>query len=163
MKDDEKIDKLIRESLRMEQPSKDFTNSLMNQITAMETNEEKALASIIKRNGLESPSLNFTDRVMREIEKSSAAVVHRPIIGRKAWMFICFCLAALIFVVLSTPSKETPMSMYVDRAMSKVDGLFNFDLPGILGSPLFAISVFALSSLLFLDYFLRNRSVSVKI
>lgn len=163
MKDDGKIDKLIRESLKIEQPSKDFTNNMMEQIADLESKEEKALASLIKRNVLESPSLNFTDRVMAEIEKSSVAVVNKPIIGKKAWVFIGVCITAIILFVLSTPSKETPMSLYMDKALTNFDGLFTFDLPGILSSPLFAVSVFALSSLLFLDYFLRNRSLSLKI
>ncbi len=163
MKEDGKIDKLIRESLKMEQPSKDFTKNIMSQIDAFDAKEEKALTSLIKRNVLESPSINFTDRVMREIEKSSVAVVNKPVIGKKAWTFIGICLAVVIAYVLLAPSKETATSLYVDNAMAKLDGVFSFDLPGILISPLFAISVFALSSLLFLDYFLRNRSLSLKI
>lgn len=163
MKDDGKIDKLLRESLRTEQPSTDFTNKIMGQIEAMDTNEEKALSSVLKRNALQSPSLNFTDRVMGEIEKSSIAIVNKPIIGKKAWAFIGICLTLIVAYVLLTPSKETATSLYLDNAMAKYDGMLSFDLPGILSSPLFAISVFALSSLLFLDYFLRNRSLSLKI
>ncbi len=163
MKEDGKIDKLIRESLKMEQPSKDFTNNIMGQIGALDAKEEKALASLIKRNTLESPSLNFTDRVMGEIEKSSVAIVNKPIIGKKAWGFIGMCLTLIIAYVLLAPSKETATSLYLDNVMAKYDGMFSFDLPSMLSSPLVAISVFALSSLLFLDYVLRNRSLSLKI
>ncbi len=162
MKDDGKIDKLIRESLKMEQPSKDFTNNIMGQIGALDAQEEKALSSLLKRSVLESPSINFTDRVMGEIEKSSVAIVNNPIIGKKAWTFIGFCLTMIVTYVLAMPSQETTTSIYLNSAKDKFDGLFSFNLPGILVSPLFAISVFALSSLLFLDYFLRNRSLSLK-
>ena len=163
MKDDGKIDKLLRESLRMEQPSTDFTNKIMGQIEAMDTNKEKALRSVLTRNALQSPSLNFTDRVMVEIEKSAIAIVNKPIIGKKAWAFIGICLTLIVAYVLVTPSQETTTSIYLDNALGKFDGMFSFDLPGVLNSPLFAISVFALSSLLFLDYFLRNKSLSLKI
>ena len=163
MKDDGKIDKLLRESLRMEQPSTDFTNKIMGQIEIMDTNEEKALSSVLKRNVLESPSLDFTDRVMGEIEKSTIAIVNKPIIGRKAWTFIGICLTLIVVYVMAAPNKETATSVYLDNALSKFDGMFSFDLPAILSSPLFAISVLALSSLLFLDYFLRNKSISLKI
>lgn len=161
--EDGKLDKLLRDSLKADSPPINFTDDIMDKIEAYESKEEKALGSIIKRNLIESPSLNFTDRVMMEIKKSSVAVVDKPIIGKKAWLFIGLCLSAIVVFILSTPSQETPMSAYLDKAMSKFDGIFSFDLPGILGSPLFAISVFALSSLLFLDYFLRNRSISIKI
>ena len=163
MKEDGKIDKLLRESLRMEQPSTDFTSKIMGQIEAMDTNEEKALRSVLKRNALQSPSLNFTDRVMGEIEKSAIAIVNKPIIGKKAWTFIGICLTLIVVYVLAVPSQETTTSVYLENVVSKFDGMYSFDLPGILTSPLFAISVFALSSLLFLDYFLRNKSLSLKI
>ena len=160
--DDGKLDKLIRESLKVEQPSNDFANKIMGQIEATNSKEEKALSSLLKRNVSESPSLNFTDRVMREIEKSAISVVYKPIIGKKAWIFIFTSFVLIIGYVMALPSEETAATLYVDNAMSKVENLFIFDLPGILGSPLFAISVLALSSLLFLDYFLRNRTLSLK-
>lgn len=163
MKEDGNIDKLIRESLKAEQPSKDFTNNIMDQISALQSKEEKALGSILKRSVMESPSINFTDRVMGEIEKSSIAIVNQPIISKKAWAFILFCLTSVIAYVLLVPNKETATSLYIDNAVSKFDSTLSFDLPSILISPLFAISVFALSSLLFLDYFLRNKSLSLKI
>ncbi len=53
MKEDEKIDKLIRESLKMEQPSDDFTNKIMNQIDLVDVKQEKALGSLLKKNTLE--------------------------------------------------------------------------------------------------------------
>ncbi len=163
MKEDGKLDKLIRESLKAEQPSKAFTNNIMDQLHSLESNKEKALGSLIKKSVLESPSPNFTDRVMGEIEKSSMAMVNQPIIGKKAWTFILIGLISIVAYVLVSPSQETATSQYLDNAISKFDGAFTFDLPALLISPLFAISVFALSSLLFLDYFLRNRTLSLKI
>ena len=59
MKEDKKLDKLIRESLKMEQPSVDFTNKIMNQIEVADAKQEKALGSLLKKNALESPSLNL--------------------------------------------------------------------------------------------------------
>ncbi len=163
MKDDRNFDKLMRESLKAEQPSKAFTSNIMGQINSLESNEEKALGSLIKRSLLESPSLNFTDRVMGEIEKSSKVIVDQPIIGKKAWTFILLSLISVVVYVLVSPTKETVTTQYLDNALSKFDGAISFDLPALLISPLFAISVFALSSLLFLDYFLRNRTLSLKI
>jgi len=167
MKKDEKIDKLIKESLKMEQPSVDFTNKIMNQIEVVDAKQEKALGSLLKKNTLESPSLNFTDRVMAEVEKASVKVADAPIIGKKAWTFIGMLVASIFVYVLMTGEKNTAASQAIDGTMKKVDNALSnsmtFDLPAILTSPLFGLSVFALSSLLFLDYFMKNRKISVNI
>ena len=167
MKEDEKIDKLIRESLKMEQPSVDFTNKIMNQIDLVDAKQEKALGSLLKKNTLESPSLNFTERVMAEVEKASVKVADAPIIGKKAWTFISMLVASIFVYVLLTGEKNAATSQAIDGTMEKVDNLLSnsmtFDLPAILTSPMFGLSVFALSSLLFLDYFMKNRKISVNI
>jgi len=167
MKEDKKLDKLIRESLKMEAPSVDFTNKIMNQIEAFETIEEKALGSLLKKNAMESPSLNFTARVMAEVEKASVKVVNVPIISKKIWTFISVFVTSIFIYVLFTGEENTATSQTIDGTMKKVDTLLSnsltFDLPPILTSPLFGLSVFALSTLLFLDYFMKNRKISVEV
>jgi len=167
MKEDEKIDKLIRDSLKMEQPSMDFTNKIMGQIESVDAKQEKALGSLLKKNTLESPSLNFTARVMAEVEKASVKVADTPIIGKKAWIFIGMLVTSIFVYVLMTGEKNTATSQAIDGIMNKVDNALSnsmtFDLPPILTSPLFGLSIFALSSLLFLDYFMKNRKLSVNI
>jgi len=167
MKEDKKIDKLIRESLKMEQPSLDFATKIMNQIEVVDVKQEKALGSLLNKNTLESPSLNFTARVMAEVEKASVKVIDAPIISKKAWTFISMFVATIFVYVLFTGEKNTATSQAIDGTMKKVDNLLSnsmtFDLPAILTSPLFGLSVFALSSLLFLDYFMKNRKISVNI
>ena len=167
MKEDEKIDKLIRESLKMEQPSMDFAAKIMNQIEAVDAKQEKALGSLLKKNTLESPSLNFTARVMAEVEKASVKVVDAPIISKKAWTFISMFVASIFVYAVLAGEKNTATSQAINGTIEKAANLLTnsmtFDLPAILTSPLFGLSVFALSSLLFLDYFMKNRKVSVNI
>ena len=159
MKEDKKLDKLIRESLKMEAPSVDFTNKIMNQIEAFETIEEKALGSLLKKNAMESPSLNFTARVMAEVEKVSIKVADTPIISKKAWVFISIFVGSIFVFTLLTVEKDTSSSNVLNGTIEKFDQILTnsltFDLPAILTSPLFGLSVFALSSLLFLDYFMN--------
>jgi hypothetical protein len=167
MKEDKKLDKLIRESLKMEQPSVDFTNKIMNQIEVVDMKQEKALGSLLKKNTLESPSLNFTARVMAEVEKASVRVADAPIISKKAWTFIIVFVSSIFVYALLTGEKNTATSQAIEGTMKKVDNLLTnsmtFDLPEIITSPLFGLSIFALSSLLFLDYFMKNRKLSVNI
>ena len=156
------MDKMIRESLREQQPSADFKNKIMDQIEAFDAKQESALRSLLQKNMLETPSLNFTSRVMHEIGKTSR-VVSSPVIGKKAWIFIVFAFTALALYGLFSPSGNSAASVLISENMSRVEQLFSFELPGILSSPVFAMSVCALSSLLFLDYFIRNRRLSVKL
>ena len=159
MKEDKKIDKLIRESLKMEQPSIDFTNKIMNQIEEMaDAKQEAALGSLLKKNTLESPSLNFTARVMAEVEKASIKLADKPIISKKAWVFISIFVGSIFVFALLTGEKDTSSSNVLHGTIEKFDQILTnsltFDLPAILTSPLFGLSIFALSSLLFLDYFM---------
>lgn len=162
MKKDKKIEKMIHEGLREEQPSADFKNKIMDQIEALDAKEESALRSLLQKNMLETPSLNFGSRVMLEIGKTSR-VVNTPIIGKRAWIFIVFAFTALTLFSIFRTSGNSAASVMINESMAKVDKLFSFELPGILSSPVFAMSVFALSSLLFLDYVIRNRRLSVKL
>ena len=166
MSEEEKIEKLIRDSLKTEEPSADFKNNIMNQIEAFDAKEEKALRSLMGKHIIESPSVNFTDRVMHEIQKASIAVVNKPIIGKKTWILIALSLLSLVIYSVFISSGSTEPSVvggFIGESMSKLPSVPTFDLPGILTSPIFGLSVFALSSLLFLDYYLRNRHVSVKL
>ncbi len=167
MKEEKKMDKLIRESLKFEQPPADFTNKIMNQIEAFDEKQEKALGVLLKKHTMESPSLNFTARVMAEVEKASVKVADAPIIGKKAWTFIIVFVTSIFVYALLTGEKNTATSQAFDGAVKKVDDLLSnsmaFDLPEILTSPLFGLSIFALSSLLFLDYFMKNRKLTINI
>lgn len=166
MSEEEKIEKLIKDSLHIEQPSSDFKSKIMDQIEAFDAKEEKALRSVLGKHIIESPSINFTDRVMHEIHKASIAIVNKPIISKKTWIFIAISLLSLLVysIFISTGSTEPSMvGGLIDDGMSKLTSATSFNLPGILISPIFGLSVFALSSLLFLDYYFRNRRVSIKL
>jgi len=167
MKEEKNIDKLIRESLKTEQPSNDFTSKIMNQIKVADTDQEKAMASLLKKNTLESPSLNFTARVMAEVEKASIKIADEPIISKKVWTFISIFIGSIFIYVLLTGEKNTSSSTAFNEIIKKWDQLLtsslSFDLPEIIISPLFGLSIFALSSLLFLDYYLKNRKISMTI
>jgi len=167
MKEEKNIDKLIRESLKTEQPSNDFTSKIMNQIKVADTDQEKAMASLLKKNTLESPSLNFTARVMAEVEKASIKIADEPIISKKVWTFISIFIGSIFIYVLLTGEKNTSSSTAFNEIIKKWDQLLtsslSFELPEIIISPLFGLSIFALSSLLFLDYYLKNRKISMTI
>jgi len=125
------------------------------------------MASLLKKNTLESPSLNFTARVMAEAEKASIKIADEPIISKKVWTFISIFIGSIFIYVLLTGEKNTSSSTAFNEIIKKWDQLLtsslSFELPEIIISPLFGLSIFALSSLLFLDYYLKNRKISMTI
>lgn len=167
MKEEKNIDRLLRKGLKLEHPKDDFSDSIMSKIEAMDVMEEKALKSLLKRNVLESPSLNFTSRVMTQMENASQAIVDKPVIGKRAWLFISVSITSIFIFALFSGSSEHQGYSWIDGALQSVTSLMDnsitFEVPSLMTSPIFALSVFALSSLFFLDYFLRNTRYSLKI
>ena len=165
MKEDKNIDKLIRDSLKVEKGPEDFTDKIMGKIEAAEQIEEKALRSLMGKHVLESPSEGFTSRVMSQIETS--VNTNPVIIGKKAWLVIATLIFAFVLYVFKSTSTSEATPGIFEGLISKTGDFFNqvgnsvsFQLPELMTNPLFAISLFALSLLLLLEHFLRYNRIS---
>lgn len=179
MKNEKKIEELLRSSLKPENPSLDFTDRLMNKITNLETKEEKALQTVLKRDLIEEPSINFTDRVMAQLSPVAKLVQDKPIISKKVWILISVVFSAIFISALFGVKEEPQSESIISKGLAYLKETFSFspdysvlspdysalsaDLPALSISPIFALGVFALSSLLFVDYLIKKKSVSVKI
>ena len=180
MKEDKNIDKLIRDSLRVEKGPVDLADKIMGKIEAAEHIEEKALRSLLGKHVIESPSEDFASKVMSQIEAATASetastvdseptIITNPvIIGKKAWMIIAAAFFGFVIYVLQTGSEsEATPNIYegfvskTGEFFSQMSGSFSYQLPELLTNPLFAISLFALSILLLLEHFLRYNRISV--
>ena len=167
MKEDKNIEKMIRDSLKFEKSPEDLADKVMQKIEAADAVEEKALSSLMNRYALESPSAGFASRVMEQIRPATTLDTNPVIIGRKAWAVILAGFAALVGYILMAPANAQPESgPYADLTeklgswFGQLGGSVSLPLPEILTNPVFAISLFALSSLLFLDYVIKDRSLS---
>jgi hypothetical protein len=160
MKEDKNIEKWIREGMRMEEPSASFTDGIMQRILEEESLKDKALASLLKREAMESPAADFTSRVMAGIAKAPVAMKYPAIIGKKAWMVIgsMVTLFILYAFTVSSGTEETPTVF--DTMIDRFDGAFSFQLPEFLSNPMLALSLLALSSLLFLDQLIGKKRFS---
>ncbi len=159
-KNSRNIEKFIKQNMEIEKPSLEFTEKVMDQVLASESKKEKALASLIQKHTLNKPSLDFTSKVMISLPQNSPAFVYQPVIGKKAWYLILFSLLLIgVYVFFSADSTPTQTNI-INAYITKFGSLFSFKMPYIFTSPLFALSIFALSSLLLLDYFIRNRRFS---
>jgi hypothetical protein len=161
MKDkDKNIDNFIKQNLDIQEPSKDFSGNVMEQIYALDLEKDKALSSLMQKHVLEAPSINFTSRLMASIEQQSKIAAYKPVIGKKVW-FLIISVVVLIFVYVFLKSDfAITKNVYLENLQSKVNNLFVFEYPSLDISPIFGLGIFALSSLLFVDYFIRNRRLA---
>ncbi len=153
------IEKFIKESLEVENTSIDFSSKVMQQIHASELEKEKALISLLQKLTIEKPSIDFTSKVMSSLSQDSRAFVYQPVISKKVWYFMALAfMVIMVYIILNIES--TSSSKIIIPHLSKIKNYFSFNTPSILTSPLFALSMFATSSLLLLDYFIRNKNIS---
>jgi len=162
MEDNKKrLDKFIKDGMAVENTSFDFSNKIMQNINATEKAKDRALGSLLQKHTLEQPSMGFSSAVLDEIHALSTAKAYQPVISKKVW-YIIFSLVFLIICYILFYMDDLQTSTFiVDAYLIKLERLFTFELPDILSSPIFALSMFALSTLLFLDYFLKNRKTIV--
>ncbi len=157
--DNRKLDKLIRDNIETERPASDFSDKIMQQIISAEAKKEKALGTLVQKYAIETPSKGFTKKVMNQILKENSSVfVYKPVIGKKVWFSIGFVLSLMLIYGLSDLDYKQTQFDYLDKYLLKFDHIFSFQLPEGLLSPIFTLSLFALSLFLVLDFFIQNRS-----
>jgi hypothetical protein len=168
MKEDEKIEKFIRESLKYDKAPEDFSDKIMERIVASEKKEEMAFSTVVYKYGVERAPADFTSKVMSQLQKAPSIVTNPVIIGKKAWMVIVALVSAFVYYVISSAEPGTAeTAAYADfmekvgERFSQAGGSVNAQLPEILTNPVFALSLFALSSMLLLDYVVKRRKLSV--
>ncbi len=153
-----KTDQFIREHMEEERPSLGFSDKIMNQIHASETIKEKSLGTLLQKHILETPSSDFTDGVMAQIlAQESSVFVYKPVISKNVWFaIVAFFGLVAVFSLFNLDGQE-PQIDYLQEVISKFDFSISFKIPHELMSPIFALSLFALSLFLWIDYFIRNR------
>ena len=157
---DKNIDGFIKKNMEVHAVSVDFSKKVMEQIYDLEFKKDKAMSSLMQKHIIDAPSINFTSQVMASIDQKSKAIAYQPVIGKKVWVLITSVIAFIfIFSFLKLDFTATE-HIYLENLQSKVNNLFTTAYPSLDISPLFGLAIFALSSLLFLDYFIRNRRLA---
>jgi hypothetical protein len=152
--------KKLLQKTELDKAPDSFTASVMEEIVSQnEVVVNPALQMLLKRNGVEKPSLNFTDDVMTQVvlEASSA---YQPIISKKAWGRISVAIVLFVLVLAFTGRNQTSpggLSPYFINTGNAISKFFsNLDsLPS-----LFMITFFSMGVLLVMDYVLRDRGRS---
>ncbi len=163
MKEDKNLDKFIKQNIDIEKPSFDFSKEVMQHILTSDLNKEKALTNLLKKHTLENPNVDFTSNIISVINQYSKESNYTPVIGKKVWILIISFIVILMGYTISKLDVTQTYSTWLDKYIPSFNVDISFNLPLILTSPLFALSIFALSSLLLLDYFIRNRKVNLNL
>lgn len=156
MKED-KLKKLIQ-TVDLDQPKADFTESVMKEIQLQESLViNTALQSVLEEHIIESPSIDFTQKVMLSVERSDKKVVYKPIISKKVWYGVGIA-ASLIITLISifgksaqTSNTPLPLATPINQVTGKIIQKINA-LPTLVLACLFAVS-----ALVLIEYFLSNR------
>ena len=160
-KEEHNIIKLIQ-SIELDSPSENFTEKLMSKINYVTNDEvlnDPSLTSLLKKNGQETPSVNFVDEVMAQIQLEGT-IEYKPIISKKIWSVLSILLvSSFIFVLFteSSPSSNSYVSKYSDVLDQIITSFGSSIVESIQIPSILVVSIFCLSSLLLLDYFLNTR------
>jgi len=140
----------------------DFTSKVMQDVF-VSTNEEAlkdaTLSSLLKRTSIEEPSQDFVSSIMDQVE-TPIEIKYQPLISKKTWLIISGVVMAFILFIFLSGSTEESTSIFnkVSPYLNNMNNLFSNPLKGFVLSPLLAISIICLSSLLLLDTILKRRS-----
>jgi hypothetical protein len=154
---EDKLKKLIQ-SVEPDKPTDDFTAILMQKIDAQESFvTNPALDALLEKHLIEVPSIDFMQKVMMGVERLDKKAVYEPIISKKVWYG--FGIAASLIITLisvfgksgQTSSTPLPLANGINQVTGKIILQINA-LPTLVLACLFAIS-----SLVLIEYFLSNR------
>ena len=154
---EKKLRKLIQ-SVELDQPKADFTELIMKEIQLQESLViNTVLQSVLAQHIIETPSIDFTQKVMTGIEHLDKKTVYKPIIGKKVWYGIGVA-ATLLVAIVSLFSKS---SQTVNKPLTFANNINQLTSQLILrinGMPTLILAcLFAVSALLVLDYFILGR------
>jgi len=67
-------------------------------------NVEKFIDSVIKNASLETPSLDFTSKIMAQVEalEQKKVIMYQPLISRKVWILIAMALISILIYAFSS-------------------------------------------------------------
>lgn len=161
--ENDKLKKLIREA-GTESPSPDFTEFVMHSIQ-MEAESEMIvsaeLKNVLQKITVEKPSVDFTKTVMLRVDAQSKVPSYKiavePVISTKVWYMVAAASVSIIILLgflyysLGDISANSPAS-------TRLDGIFSLVSYNVANLPFaYSAALIAISSLLLMDYFLRNR------
>ncbi len=127
----------------------------------MKNNEDEPIQKLVDRimaeTALESPSLDFTSKVMSEVlsaEKTRTSV-YKPVISKKGW-FVIFATIISLFAFLLFNTKNNATGYNLNFSIPRFEKILNL-FPGFQVSPMTANVLLAATIMLFVQIFLLKN------
>ncbi|SEI44777.1 hypothetical protein SAMN05216327_101638 [Dyadobacter sp. SG02] len=143
--------KLIDET-GADSPSDVFTRVVMQSVR-----EEAAFRAVVQTSAVDVTSPAFGKAVMAQIMANQPVAAPKPVISRQIWYWIAAAWAALIVACFFLPGNE-PQSAFFSELNARIMSARLFSQKFAVPQPI-TLTIIGLSSLVMLDYFLRNRLV----
>ncbi|MCK5280138.1 MAG: hypothetical protein KAK04_16405 [Cyclobacteriaceae bacterium] len=136
-------------------------------MSSEEIKKDPYIKSIFDEGGIEQPSSNFTNQIIKNIKAQSeeSAFVYKPIISKTAWLVLAFLgLSLFVYLLFGSPAEGQGLNLYgytLNIDTSIIKGIFNkiafsFELSPILKTSLIALTFFTFTNLLIFE--IRSRS-----
>ncbi|TSE10652.1 MULTISPECIES: hypothetical protein [Aquimarina] len=92
----------------------------------MEEQYKNDIQHLVKEAGLESPSANFMNNIMKEIEVSSQkSLNYTPLISKKTWLIVALVIVSILGILLLLSDNEVSILHTIDFSFLKVIDLDN--------------------------------------
>tara|TARA_R110002073_G_scaffold220418_1_gene380589 strand:- start:81225 stop:81719 length:495 start_codon:yes stop_codon:yes gene_type:complete len=141
-----------------------FTEEVMKDVFLMSDSEllkDDALSSLLQRTIIEQPSESLVNAVLSQVEVENK-MVYQPLISKRGWVVIFSVLIGFVlFVLFYNTSTASTGFINIDTLLPYLkftESLLSNPFKGMVFSPLLAISLLCISTLLFVDTFLKKRS-----
>lgn len=136
-------------------------------MSSEEINKDPFIKSIFDEGGIEQPSGNFTNQIIKNIKAQSkeSAFVYKPVISKNAWLVMAFLgISLFVYLLFGTSAEGQGLNLYgytLNVDTSIVTGIFSkiafsFELSPILKTSFFALIFFTFFNLLIFE--IRSRS-----
>lgn len=149
-KHEAQLKKLIRETAA-DAPSDAFTRAVMQRV-----HEEAAFHALVQQNAIEAAPAAFSSEVIAQIRGKQQVTSAKPVISHRVWYGIAAAWLALIVACFFLPTNE-PQPDFFTRLNAQMMSHQVFDQKLYTIPQQVMLTVIGLSSLVLLDYFLRNR------
>lgn len=161
-KNDEILKRLLKK-VKPDTPKSEFVDLVMEEL-AFEIQREKIsdvkLISLLKCNGMEKPSIAFTDKLMEQIQ-TEVIPVKEQIISKRGWYAI-FITLLLIIIAIGFSGSNNSTSNTSNVASTHFEGVgqsLTLFIAQIHSFPsVFYLVLIPICILLLMDYFLRSRN-----
>lgn len=140
-----------------------FTSNVMQDVFVL-TNEaalkDATLSSLLKRTSVEKPSYDFASNIMTQLN-AEKEIEYQPLISKKAWLIISVVVIASMLGTIFSNSTGNSASLFseITPYIDQAKGIVNNPFKGAKVSPLLAISLLCLTSMLLFDNFLKKKLI----